>query len=104
LNSILFPCLLVKTTYLLRHWITPSCLRNQSITRITSIPQNFKTTRSARNSISLSLRFTRGHMWLTFISPPGELTSNGVFIRLIGKLCFFHKLIGNKWMWCSVIE
>jgi hypothetical protein len=79
---------LVRNTDFVWHWITPSHAHNQSIPRITSIPHDFRTARLDRKSIPLILRFTHGHKWMAFISPPGELTSNGVFIGPIGMLCF----------------
>jgi hypothetical protein len=51
-NSILSPCRVVKSTDFLAHKMIPSCLLNQSIPRITSIPLDVRITKSASKSIS----------------------------------------------------
>jgi hypothetical protein len=89
-TSILSPCGLVKSTDFLAHrnFFFPSHSPNQSIPRITSIPLDVRTTRSAWKSIPLILRLTHGHTWVDFISPFGDLTNKCAFTELIGISCF----------------
>jgi hypothetical protein len=72
----------------LAHKIIPSHSPNQSIPRITSIPLDVRTIRSAWKSIPLILRLTHGHIYVDFISPFWELINKCVFIELIGISCF----------------
>ncbi|PUZ70000.1 hypothetical protein GQ55_2G182800 [Panicum hallii var. hallii] len=70
----------------------PLCRLNQSIPRITSIPPDLSTTKSARNSTPLKLILTHGQPNRQLMSPPGVRVNRGVFSSTVGILCFSTKL------------
>jgi hypothetical protein len=55
------PSGLVRCTTLSAQLMRPWCWLNQSIPRITSIPLDFSTTKSARNSTPLKMILTQEH-------------------------------------------
>jgi hypothetical protein len=63
---------------------------------MTSIPDEFKTIRSAMNSTPLILSLTLGHSKVALISPPGELTSIVFFKVCMSKVFFFTKCADIK--------
>ncbi|PUZ75295.1 hypothetical protein GQ55_1G148000 [Panicum hallii var. hallii] len=72
--------------------MSPLWRLNQSIPRITSIPPDLSTTKSARNSTPLKLILTHGQPNRQLMSPPGVRVNRGVFSSTVGILCFSAKL------------
>ncbi|PUZ66906.1 hypothetical protein GQ55_3G385100 [Panicum hallii var. hallii] len=70
----------VRCTTLSVQPMRPLCRLSQSIPRITSIPPDLSTTKSARNSTPLKLILTRVRV------------NRGVFSSTVGILCFSTKL------------
>ncbi|PUZ56515.1 hypothetical protein GQ55_5G320300 [Panicum hallii var. hallii] len=82
----------VRRTTLSVQPMRPLCWLNQSIPRITSIPLDLSTTKSARNSTPLKLILTRGQPSWHLMSPPGVRVNRGVFSSTVGILCSSTKL------------
>ena len=82
-----FRLLLTKVTVRSPHDMVHLCLPNQSIPRITSIPSDWRTIRSARNSIPFIIILTRGQLKKHLILAPGECVIKGVFNKNVGILC-----------------
>ncbi|PVH47751.1 hypothetical protein PAHAL_4G142100 [Panicum hallii] len=82
----------VRCTTLSVQPMSPLCRLNQSIPRITSIPPDLSTTKSARNSTPLKLILTREQPNWQLMSPPGVRVNRGVASSTVGILCFSTKL------------
>ncbi|PUZ41082.1 LOW QUALITY PROTEIN: hypothetical protein GQ55_9G475100 [Panicum hallii var. hallii] len=82
----------VRCTTLSVQPMRPLCRLSQSIPRITSIPPDLSTTKSARNSTPLKLILTHGQPNRQLMSPPGVRVNRGVFSSTVGILCFSTKL------------
>src|SRR6185295_14129469 len=82
----------VRCTTLSVQPMRPLCQLNQSIPRITSIPLDLSTTRSAKNSTPLKLILTHKQPSWHLMSPLGVRVNRGIFSSTIGILCLSTKL------------
>jgi hypothetical protein len=67
------------------HETIPLCFANQSIPRITSMPVDSKTVKSAMNSCPSKIIFTPLHSNVLLFSPSGELVKIGLGRGLVGN-------------------
>jgi hypothetical protein len=74
------------------------CLVNQSIPKITSIPWDGKTVKSAKNTTPLKRILTWEHLSWHIRSDPGVRVTKGISR---GDAMLFHKTSGYKRMGCS---
>ena len=65
--------------------MTPICLVNQSIPKITPIPSDFNTVRSAMKGIPCIMIPTPLHSRVHLRSPSGELVTMGQLLMVMGR-------------------
>ena len=84
-TSTFFPMGCSRVTSRGEQEMTPLCLVNQSIPRITSIPSDFNTVRSAMKGIPWIIILTPLHSKIHLRSPRGELVTMGWLLMVMGR-------------------